>query len=144
MMPTITRRTLLVGCTSTAMLTFGYPHAAGAQNAITVDQFRALSARLTGVAVAALDATAAAQLLDGFLSIGRGPDLSTLAANPGVSAGTLANDIVAAWYSGRYASRAGATAFDLTHALAWNALDFTKPPGVCGGEIGYWAKPPEN
>ena len=31
----------------------------------------------------------------------------------------------------------------LNEALLWNALDFTKPPGSCGGETGYWADAPQ-
>jgi hypothetical protein len=143
MIPTITRRSLIAGGTSAATVTLGFPLSASAQQTITVAQFRALSARLTGADVAELDATAAAQLLDGFLSLGRGPDLASLAADTRMNAGPLADDIVAAWYSGRYASRAGVATIDLTRALVWNALPFTKPPGVCGGETGYWAKPPE-
>jgi hypothetical protein len=59
-----------------------------------------LSARLTGASLTDLAAGASAKLLDGFLSMGRGPDLARLAADPGVKAGPLADDIVAAWYSG--------------------------------------------
>ena len=44
------------------------------------------------------DPTAAAKLLDGFMSLGRGPDLAALAAEPGANTGALADDIVAAWY----------------------------------------------
>jgi hypothetical protein len=99
---------------------------------------------LTGATVAALDTTIADELLNGFISLGRGRDLAVLAADPGTSAGAVANDIVAAWYSGSYRLRAGATAFGLTGALLWKALDFTKPPGVCGGATGYWADPYQN
>jgi hypothetical protein len=143
MAQTIARRSLIIGGASAATLTV-VPLPASAQDAITVDQFRALSARLTGVAVADLDATAAGKLLDGFISMGRERDLARLAADLGMSNGALANDIVAAWYSGSYATRAGAAAIDLTKALVWNALDFTKPRGVCGGATGYWAEPFQN
>jgi Membrane bound FAD containing D-sorbitol dehydrogenase len=141
---TITRRSFIVGGTSVATASAGVPLPAGAQETITVGQFRALSARLTGAAVSALDATIAARLLDGFLAIGRGPDLAVLAADPGANGGAVADDIVAAWYSGSYKSRAGAAAFNATDALVWNVLDFTKPPGVCGGATGYWADPYQN
>ncbi len=69
-MPTMTRRSLILGGASVATVAIGLPLAAGAQETITVDQFRALSARLTGVTD--LDATAAGKLLDGFISMGRG------------------------------------------------------------------------
>jgi hypothetical protein len=58
--------------------------------------------------------------------------------------GPLADSIVAALYSGRYASRVGPATIDLNQALLWTVLDFTKPPGVCGGETGYWAEPYQN
>jgi hypothetical protein len=76
--------------------------------------------------------------------MGRGADLARLAADPGLTGGMLTNDIVAAWYSGSYATRAGLAAIDLTKALVWNALDFTKPRGVCGGATGHWAEPFQN
>jgi hypothetical protein len=142
MKPTISRRSLILGGASAATtVAVGIRLPAGARETITVDQFRALSARLTGVTE--LDATTAGKLLDGFISMGRGPDLARLAADPGVSGGTLADGIVAAWYSGDYDTRTGLVSFGLTNALLWNALDFTKPPGLCGGETGYWADAPQ-
>jgi hypothetical protein len=140
--PPITRRSLVVGGASAAVLAAGSPRPAGAQGTVTVDQFRALSGRLTGAAVADLDATIAGKLLDGFVSMGRGPALALLAADPGVNTGTVADDIVAAWYSGTYDTPAGPAVAGFTEALLWNGLDFTKPPGFCGGETGYWADPP--
>ena len=140
MAQTIARRSLIIGGASAATLAV-FPLRASAQDAITVDQFRALSAQLTGVAVMELDATAAGKLLAGFISMGRGGELARLAAGRRGTRGTLANDIVAAWYSGRYMTRAGAAAIDLRNALVWNALHFTKPRGECGGVTGYWAEP---
>jgi hypothetical protein len=99
---------------------------------------------LTGAGLPALDATAAGKLLDGFISMGRGPDLVVLAAAPGTSVGTLAHDIVAGWYSGLYTTSAGPATLDLTKALLWDALDFTKPPGLCRGATGYWADAPHS
>ncbi len=64
-------------------------------------------------------------------------------SSDGAISGTLADEIVAAWYSGSYATSAGLAAFNLTDALVWDALDFTKPPGLCGGATGYWAAPPQ-
>ena len=100
-----------------------------------------MSARLTGAGLWDLDPAATAKLLDGFNSLGRGADLVALAASGAVS-GALAYEIVAAWYSGAYQTAAGLADFNLTHALVWRALDFTKPPGLCGGPTGYWADAP--
>jgi hypothetical protein len=143
-MPKITRRNLIVGTTSAATVVVALPSVAQPRETITVDEFRALSARLTGVDAARLDPTAATKILDGLISLGRGSDLAALAAEPGANMGPLADSIVAAWYSGRYASRVGPATIDLNQALLWTVLDFTKPPGVCGGETGYWAEPYQN
>jgi Membrane bound FAD containing D-sorbitol dehydrogenase len=127
------------GCAATLALAFPLP--ARTREVITVEQFRALSARLTGASPDALDVGAAAKLLDGFVSMGRGADLARLAADPGAT-GPLADDIVAAWYSGTYHTRNGLASFSLAGALLWGALDFTKPPGFCGPATGYWADAP--
>ena len=124
MAQTIARRSLIIGGASAATVAV-VPLSVSAQDTVTVDQFRALSARLTGVAVMDLDATAAGKLLDGFISMGRGGDLARFRADPGAIGGMLADDIVAAWYSGRYVTRAGAAAIDLRNALVWKALHFT-------------------
>lgn len=74
----VTRRSLIVGGTSLATMAVSFPLVAGAQENISVDQFRALSARLTGVYRAGLDATATGKLLDGFISLGHGAELAAL------------------------------------------------------------------
>ena len=112
---------------------FAFPLSAGTGDTITVEQFRALSARLTGASLGDLDMGAAAKLLAGFISMGVAADLARLAADPGASAGTLATDIVAAWYSGLYEARDGLASISLTNALL---------AGFCGGRIGYWADAP--
>ena len=91
-----------------------------------------------------LDPAAAARLLDGFVSTGRGPGLATSLPIPMPRAGPLADDIVAAWYSGIYDTATGPAVAAFNDALLWDALDFTKPSGACGGETGYWADPPRS
>lgn len=137
----ISRRNLLLSSASFSVL-FAAGLSVKAQPAITVDQFRAVSARLTGSDVADLDSGVARQFLDGLVSIGRGPGLSLLESDPAVTTGTVADDIVAAWYSGTYETDTGEKLAAFNDALVWNALDFTKPFGSCGGETGYWAEPP--
>jgi hypothetical protein len=132
---------MIVGGAGAATVALAFPLRSAAREAITLDEFLALSARLTGAAD--LDATAAAELLDGLLSTGHGAELAALVAS-GAGSGALADDIVAAWYSGRYATAAGPAAFNLPDALVWRALDFTKVPGVCGGGTGYWASEPQH
>ena len=143
-MPTISRRELILAGASAASLALAFPLWAGAQEAITVEAFRALSARLTGVSLTDLDPGASAKLLDGFLSLGRGADLARLAADPGARTGTLADDIVAARYSGNCQTAAGLASIGLPSALLWDALSFTKPSGFCGGLTGYWGDAPQS
>ena len=74
-MPTISRRGLILGSASAASLTFAFPLSAGMGDTITVEQFRALSARLTGASLgdlaraSAISMGAVAKLLDGFISM---------------------------------------------------------------------------
>ena len=142
-MPTFSRRALILGGACALSAASAFPFFAGANETITVDEFRALSARLTGASLTDLNASAAAKLLDGFLSMGRGADLARLAADSGANAGSLAADIVAAWYSGNYQTGAGLASFGLANALLWDALNFTKPSGFCGGLTGYWGDAPQ-
>ncbi|HET7851132.1 MAG TPA: sugar dehydrogenase complex small subunit [Methyloceanibacter sp.] len=141
-MPTISRRGLMLGSASAATLALAFPLRAVSGDTISAEQFRALSTRLTGAKLGDLDMGAAAKLLAGFLSMGHGAELSGLAADRAASAGTLATEIVAAWYSGNFRTAGGLTSIGLPNALLWDALDFTKPPGFCGGLTGYWADAP--
>jgi len=143
-MPTFSRRALILGGACALSAASAFPFFAGANETITVEEFRALSARLTGASLTDLNATAAAKLLDGFLSMERGADLARLAADPGARAGPLADDIVAAWYSGNYQTAAGLASIGLPSALLWDALNYTKPSGFCGGLTGYWGDAPQS
>jgi hypothetical protein len=138
----ISRRSVIMGGASVAALAVAFPFRSPAQDSLTPEQFRNLSLRLTGAGLSDLDPTAAAKLLDGLTSMGRGADVAALAAN-GATGGTLANDIVAAWYSGVYETPTGPATFNLIDALVWDVLDFTKPPALCGGPTGYWAEAPQ-
>jgi hypothetical protein len=110
---------------------------------ITTEQFIQVSARLLGVPGATLDRGAAARLLSAFLAIGEEDGLSLLAADTSVNTGTVADDIVAAWYSGLVQTAHGVSVATFTDAHVWSALDYSKPFGSCGGATGYWARPPE-
>ncbi|MFI0845165.1 sugar dehydrogenase complex small subunit [Mesorhizobium sp. IMUNJ 23232] len=144
MKPTVTRRSFFLGSASMAALATGLPGFAFAQDSVTADQFIALSARLTETPASSLDTTTAGKLLEAFLANGRGPGLALLATDTQVDTGTVANDVVAAWYSGVVDTQDGQALAGFTDALMWNALDFTKPFAYCGGEMGYWADPPQN
>jgi len=49
----------------------------------------------------------------------------------------IANDLVAAWYSGMVDGKVVL----YTDALVWAAMAYSKPMGICGGVTGYWADP---
>ena len=120
----------------------GFPASLFAQADITAEQFLQLSERLTGASD--LDQDVARTLLGGFLATGHGPELLGLATGrQSSSPSPLSGAIVAAWYSGLYDTGHGTAVSDFNGALVWNALSFTKPFGSCGGEVGYWADPPE-
>jgi hypothetical protein len=59
-------------------------------------------------------------------------------ATPGSLA--LTSAILADWFSGVPGGATVSETWD--DALAWKACTFTKPPATCGGQTGYWAKPP--
>jgi len=140
--PDPTRRAILAGVAAAILAAgaAGFPATVYAAADITVDQFLALSKRLTGADD--LDAEIAQTLLGGFIATGHGADLERLLKSD-TSVPDLANAIVAAWYSGLYRGTDGETVATYTDALLWTALSFTKPMGDCGGETGYWAGPPE-
>lgn len=136
------RRALLMnlGAAIAAAGAAGFPATLFAQAPITVEQFLAVSEKLTGKP--SLDATVAKTILGGFLATGNGPALAKLAAG-GDDLGPVADAIVGAWYSGLYGTADGDAVATFTEALVWDALTFTKPWAECGGATGYWADPPE-
>jgi hypothetical protein len=143
--PDVTRRSILAGLAAAiaAAGAGGFPAAVFAQSTVTVEQFIALSEKLTGTK--ALDADIAKTLLGGFLATGNGAALATLVQEDAdfTSYTDLANAIVAAWFSGVYNTGSGQAVATFTEALLWDALDFTKPWAECGGETGYWAEAPD-
>lgn len=116
-------------------------------------QFAALSAALTGYA--APDAQTAAAMQKAFATPARRTQLAALAklvasTNPAdldaalraATLDALANDLVAAWYSGIVTNGSAQQLVLYTNAYVWTAMTYSKPMGVCGGVTGYWAKPP--
>jgi len=116
-------------------------------------RFAATSAALTGYPAAASDDTV--KMLAAFATPERRAALARLhalvTATPaaGVDAAlraqgldTLANDLVAAWYSGVVTQGKQQKLVLYADAYMWSAMSFTKPMGVCGGVTGYWADPP--
>ena len=109
------RDLLLIGVASAiaAVGASGFPSSLFAQSSVTVDQFLALSEKLTETKD--LDADIAKTLLGGFLATGHGADLAQLVKDDAeyTSYTELANAIVAAWFSGMYDSGSGQAVRDL-------------------------------
>lgn len=154
---TVDRRALLKalsGVAAGALAAHAAPALAQAAAAPSAAQFGKLSAALTGYPEA--DAKTVAQMFRAFATPQRRAALAALAevvaATPaaGLDAALaarkldgVANDLVAAWYSGIVANGARQTLVLYADAYVWTAMTFSKPMGVCGGPTGYWANPPQ-
>jgi hypothetical protein len=141
MPPILTRRDAILSALAAAIATAGPAGFAVADSSLDVDGFLALSSTLTGTAASSLDRDVATTLLGAFIATGNGDALKRLMANP-ASDRELGDAIVAAWYSGVYSTGKGEAVATFNDALVWQALTFTKAPGNCGGEAGYWSQPP--
>jgi hypothetical protein len=140
----VTRRDAILSAlwaTMASVGSFGFPDRVFAQADLTIQDFLQLSQRLTGADD--LDQDVAKLLLSGFLATDHGPELRSLATDQQSARTPIGDAVVAAWYSGLYDTGHGTAVSDFNGALVWNALAFTKPFASCGGEIGYWADPPE-
>lgn len=134
----LSRRQVLAWGSGTALaLVFG--NGAWAQSAPDVDDFIALSARLLERQPRALSSLYANPYLDALVA----KDSAGLAAliNGGSDA-ALEAEIIANWYTGLHDTADGEAIVTYEDALIWEALDYTKPMGWCGGETGYWADAP--
>ncbi len=130
------------------------PLAAQGTAPLSAAAFSRLSSALTGYP--ALDATANAKMFKAFATPARRAQLLTLArlvaATPAAELDAalrsarldkLADALVGAWYSGLVPGPGGEALALYTDALMWTAMTFSKPMGVCGGPMGYWAQPPQ-
>lgn len=102
--------------------------------------FIELSARLLQLDAGTLDEALADNYLAGLLADGKDDALKALAH--GQADTPLEQQIIAGWYSGVQQTASGEELVTYTDALMWDAMDYTKPQGWCGGETGYWALPP--
>jgi Membrane bound FAD containing D-sorbitol dehydrogenase len=127
---------------------------------VTLDDFLALSALLTGVKdlnaehgrlyLASLTRAEARQLAavtarSGLRGAAPPATLEALVRTGALdtaAARRVTATIVECWYTGVYASPSGPRVATYLEALAWSTLGFTKPPTVCGGGMGYWAEAP--
>jgi Membrane bound FAD containing D-sorbitol dehydrogenase len=142
----IMRRDFLAGLAAAiaAAGSAGFPASLFAASSIRVEQFATLSKTLTQSA--SLDPDVARTLLGAFIATGHEADLAALIADSSSAAAKnapLANAIVAAWYSGVCNTATGQAVATFEGALMWNAMTYTKPFGICGGDTGYWSDPPK-
>lgn len=134
------RRALLVGTASAALLTL-IPANSEAATRLDAAGFLQLSQDLAGRQD--LDPDLAAAYLAAFESLGKGEDLVRLSTMAPAERDSqhLAEEIVAAWYTGTVALDSGQKLVTYEDALLWDSLDYTKPPGICSSEgFGSWAK----
>ena len=144
--PALARRDFLLSLVAAiaASGAAGFPARLYAASSISVEQFAALSKTLTQAA--SLDPDVARTLLGAFIATGHEADLAALIADPASAAGKnapTARAIVGAWYSGVCNAANGQQVATFDQALMWNAMTYTKPFGVCGGDTGYWSEPPK-
>ncbi|WP_162497380.1 sugar dehydrogenase complex small subunit [Roseovarius dicentrarchi] len=131
------RRRALAALTATSALAL-VPIASRAASDAGAKDFLDLSRRLTGKSD--LGAPFANRMLAAFESVGRGEGISALI--DGADDPDLANDVVAAWYSGASPDPDSPTVLGYQEALMWRALDYATPMAMCGGAMGHWADPP--
>ena len=135
----LNRRQLLAWGSGTALaLVLG--QSTWAQTPLTADDFVALSARLTDHPARRLSARHASAYLDALVTE-NATGLGALAA--GGKDAALEQRIISNWYTGLHDTAEGEKLVAYDDALLWDALDYTKPMGWCGGETGYWADAPE-
>jgi hypothetical protein len=148
---TFDRRTLLQVLSALAASPLA-PPSFGQAPVLSAAQFGALSAKLTGDPPA--DAGALAKVMRAFATPERRASLVALAKlvtntppaelDAAIAAHKLdsvANDLVAAWFSGIVTTPKGQLVL-YADALMWRAMTYTKPMGVCGRVTNYWADPP--
>lgn len=119
--------------------TAAWAQIAAAAADVPADAFMAVSRRLTGHED--LDPEMGVAILQGFAASGRQAEIKKLVAG-GADTTKIANDVVAAWYSGFSPDPKATEVAGFNSALVWTALTYTKPWASCGGETGYWADPP--
>ena len=99
---------------------------------VSVDEFLALSSRLTGHST--LDRATAAIFLKSLLAE---PGNTARLARPDAA---LERDIILAWYTGVQIVRGNSQTVTHTGALQWRTLRMPAP-GMCAGSFGAWSKP---
>lgn len=136
---TITRRGLLSAASALPVMALSQWPAKAFAAEFDVDAFLRLSEELT--ARDQLSESIGTDFFKAFTATNRAEDLAELA--DGAEDRDLANSVVASWYSGVSPDPDDLKVVSYTDALMWDAMDFTKPQAVCGGEMGYWGSAPD-
>lgn len=136
----LSRRQVLAWGSGTA-LALVFSQSAFADMALSADDFVALSERLLDRDAGGLNTDDAAAYFDNLIAGGKADQLKALI--DGTAEPALEQRILTQWYSGLQQIADGDAVVTYTDALVWDALDYTKPMGWCGGETGYWADAPE-
>lgn len=135
---TMTRREMLSAVSATSVLALTHMPSRAFAATLDVDALLSLSQNLVGQDDLSKDIAAA--MLDAFSVTGQKEAISALA--DGKNDDAMANEIVAAWYTGVSPDPDDLDVITYTDALMWQAMDYTKPLAYCGGGMGYWAEPP--
>lgn len=135
----LTRRSFLLATSAVSVLSLVPLPAWALTPNFDVDAFLALSEKHVGQTDLPKDLAAA--MLKAYSTLGKEHALAALAA--GKKDSDLANSLVTAWYTGESPDPDDLQVLDYTDTLIWQAMDYTKPMGYCGGAVGYWADPPE-
>jgi len=125
---------------------------ASASSSALIDQFLAAGSVLLGIELDDLDLApsylalmrkqfTAAQLQAFIAANTRGKAPAGAAKR---KTGAIERQAMLLWLTGHSVDAASKTATVVTYtrAAVWSAMPFTKPPGLCGGNFGYWAHPP--
>ncbi|MGU3575315.1 sugar dehydrogenase complex small subunit [Brucellaceae bacterium C25G] len=135
----LTRRTFLGSSTAASLLALFPLPVWAATSVFDVNSFMKLSEKQLGQT--GLSKDMATTILEVYSRLGKEDDLCQLAA--GHDNQELSNSLVATWYTGESPNPDDLVVIEYTDALIWQAMDYTKPMGYCGGTIGYWSEPPE-
>jgi len=149
---------------ATAFTIFGFGRKKAAPAELTVNEFIAISAILTGFSPEELNRDLAATYLgaltgrSGEFSLrdlyelagfgSRVPprgiaDVERLGVFASEPSKALAEEVIYVWYSGTYTGPTGeAVVASHDAALAWKAIPWTTPTTYCSGALGSWAEAP--
>lgn len=135
----LTRRSFLLATSAVSVISLTPLSALALSPSFDVDAFIALSEKQVGSTDLPKDI--ATVMLKAYSELDKENALAALAA--GKNDPDLANSLVTAWYTGESPDPDDLQVLDYTDTLIWQAMDYTKPMGYCGGAVGYWADPPE-